>query len=104
MVVANDVFQVTVKGEVLSFRSEDAELGWEAETHAELTADIVVRQRRVIKNRYGPSGVPASWPDGIYHLVPDHAYLSAGDTPYASGDQACTGCFLCGRSRKEHAS
>jgi hypothetical protein len=34
----------------------------------------------------------------------DHAYLGAGDTPAASGDRPYTGCFLCGRSRKEHAS
>ena len=34
--------------------------------------------------------------------VTEHAYLSAGDTPYASGDRAYRGCFLCGRPRKDH--
>ena len=34
--------------------------------------------------------------------IVDHAYLSAGDTPYASGDRPYTGCFLCGRSRRDH--
>jgi hypothetical protein len=33
-----------------------------------------------------------------------HAYLSAGDTAYASGDRPHTGCFICGRSRSEHAA
>lgn len=33
---------------------------------------------------------------------PDHDYLSAGDTPYADGDRCYTGCFLCGRPRREH--
>lgn len=94
------LFQMTVKSETLSFRREFPE---PAESRAELTADIVVRQGRFIKNRFGPNG-PASLPDGTYYLVPDHAYLSAGDTPYASGDRAYTGCFHCGRSRKEHAS
>jgi hypothetical protein len=30
------------------------------------------------------------------------SYTSAGDTPYASGDRAYTGCFNCGRPRSEH--
>lgn len=34
----------------------------------------------------------------------DHAYLSAGDNPHASGDRAYRGCSLCGRSRAEHPS
>lgn len=34
--------------------------------------------------------------------TPGHDYLSAGDTPYASGDRCYTGCVLCGRPRKEH--
>lgn len=34
----------------------------------------------------------------------DHAYLSAGDNPNASGDRAYTGCSLCGRPRSEHKS
>ncbi len=35
---------------------------------------------------------------------PDHAYLSAGNNPYADGDRAYTGCSLCGRSRSEHSA
>lgn len=34
--------------------------------------------------------------------VADHAYLSAGDNPYASGDVAHRGCSICGRPRGEH--
>lgn len=37
-------------------------------------------------------------------LMTGHSYLSAGDTPYANGDRAYTGCFLCGRSRREHST
>jgi hypothetical protein len=33
-----------------------------------------------------------------------HTYLSVGDTAYASGDRPHTGCFICGRSRSEHAA
>lgn len=33
-----------------------------------------------------------------------HAYLSAGDNPYASGDRPYTGCSLCGAPRSEHRS
>ena len=36
--------------------------------------------------------------------IVDHAYLSAGDTAAASGDRPYTGCFLCGRSRRNHAA
>lgn len=34
--------------------------------------------------------------------LPDHAYLSPGDTPYANGDRCYSGCFVCGKSRQEH--
>lgn len=40
--------------------------------------------------------------DGRAQVI-DHAYLSPGDTPYASGDVAYRGCFHCGRARSAHA-
>jgi hypothetical protein len=35
-------------------------------------------------------------------LVTDHAYLSAGDTPYAKGDVCYSGCFICNKSSWLH--
>lgn len=31
-----------------------------------------------------------------------HEYLSSGDVPGADGDRPFTGCYICGRSRKDH--
>lgn len=39
---------------------------------------------------------------GLVAMVDDHAYLSAGDNPNASGDVAYRGCSLCGQPRSAH--
>lgn len=36
-------------------------------------------------------------------LWPDHDYVSAGDCTNTDGDRPYTGCYVCGRSRKEHS-
>lgn len=47
-----------------------------------------------------PMGGPPVYNDDLPRA--DHAYLSAGDNPYASGDHAYRGCSLCGQQRSAH--
>lgn len=87
-------------GNVPVYCTERVDAAWQA------MADEISAVRALVEKGLPDQTTQAILPLAVLPISPpiDHAYLSAGDTPAASGDRAYKGCFHCGRPRSEHKS